>query len=106
MLENFDEFTDDIKLIDKINNAAIEAEILTFPNQPIVWSIISGSNKGQIYELSNGKAVVTIANFKEPLIFMAGELDEKSFEVILKLCPEDAFVYYAKQYHKLFLALN
>lgn len=94
------------KLVSKISNLAIENELLTFPNQPIIWSLVDNSKQGRIYKLNGGKAVIIIGNFEKPLIFIAGDLDRAAFESALSLCPDDAFIYCQPLYHKWFLKIG
>ncbi len=107
MLENAtNEYSSQIKLVEKIKNSTPIAELQTFLNQPVIWSLVKGHNSGKIYELFKGKAVIIVENDVNPFLFIAGELDKTAFIDAIKLCPENSFIYCSPTYHKWFMEKN
>lgn len=107
MLENpTNEYSSQIKLVEEIENPILIAELQTFANQTVIWSLVEEHNPGKIYELFKGKAVTIVENDVNPFISIAGELDETAFIDAIKLCLEDSLIYCSPTYHKWFLEKN
>lgn len=96
------------KRITEITNPAILAELETFPNQPVIWGMLEGHNKGQLWELSGGQSIVLFEdNPQVSFVFIAGHLDLKTIETAIHLCityPIDYPMIYCRPYaHEWFL---
>jgi GNAT superfamily N-acetyltransferase len=82
----------------------IISELMTFPNQAIIWEIIDTGKTGKIINLSED-AVLIIENCDEPFAFIAGKILENEFVNIISVLKQykDPAVYCNPIYHPLFL---
>jgi GNAT superfamily N-acetyltransferase len=93
------------KKINKIDNLKIINELKTFPNQAFIWSIMGKDNPQYIWQLPSTKSIMIMEpNCNDPFVFLAGELDVRDIDEVIKLCPlEYPRIFCDNLYHPMFL---
>lgn len=75
--------------ISQITNPKILSQLETFPNQAVIWGILDGLNKGQIWELSKDQSYLIFEdNEPETFVFIAGLPDLSAVRAALRLCHD------------------
>ena len=79
-----------MKQVKSISNPNFLDELKKFPNQGILFEIIETGITGSIIELPD-EVLIVKENHKDPFVFVAGELTEKSVLLIADLLKDYKF---------------
>jgi len=95
-------------VITVIQNKLILEELKQFPLQAVIWGILAGNNKGQVFELSDNSVLILEAGNNDPFVFIAGPITSRSIEETIAYVSHASYptIYCHPKYHHLFLEKN